>query len=159
MWNSIRETKICAREKFYKMCPWKFKIVREKTSFILRNLPLDSISQGVEKTVLPLGWKKFTFYQKNANPGGKRNFFLWNHFFYLWKKKQKSAREKNKWAWKNGKKCAWKRFSACEKKRQKCQKGFSRALFIFTGKKIHTRNFKIANNPQKLHVKFCEILV
>ena len=45
------------------------------------------------------------------------------------------------------------------KKKTKMPKGFSRALFIFTGKKIHTRNFKIANNPQKLHVKFCEILV
>ena len=136
MWNSIRETKICACEKFYKMCPWKFKIVREKTSFILRNLPLDSISQGVEKTVLPLGWKKFTFYQKNANPGGKRNFFLWNHFFYLWKKKNKrvpvkkiSGREKTE------KSVRENVFLLVKKKDKNAKKGFHGHFLFSRGKK------------------------
>ena len=56
------------------------------------------------------------------------------------KKKQKSAREKNKWAWKNGKKCAWKRFSACEKKDKNAKKGFH-GDFLFSREKKYIQEF------------------
>ena len=177
------------REKNQKKCPWKKKVpVKIFLKFHpwnwiwcpwkkLKNVPVKGEKCAwknfidLEKYILgfnfsmgsryyfAIGVRENYIFWKKYQPGKKFKFVPVKPTFPPVKKNQKSAREKNKWAWKNGKKCAWKRFSASEKKRQKCQKGFSRALFIFTGNKIHTRNFKIANNPQKLHVKFCEILV
>ena len=97
---------------------------------------------------------------KKCQPWGKKKFLPVKPFFLPVKKKKNkrvpvkkiSGREKTE------KSVRENVFLLVKIKRQKCQKGFSRALFIFTGKK-YIRNFKIANNPQKLHVKFCEILV
>ena len=75
------------------------------------------------------------------------------------KKYKTSAREKKKVGVKKTEKSLREKAFPPVKNPKKRQNWFSRALFIFTGKKIHTRYFKIANDPQKLHVKFGEILV